>query len=351
MSYCRHVVHIDFNAWHYVETNLWASLVDHIFTELNRALTQRIEKEKEGTTVEALFEQLETVKQLKREAKAELKEAENVRDRRRFQPPVKEELKEIRAYCENTIWDLSNLKAVDIWNLVSDAMAEELQKKDSNLKQSIDDVKEKLGWEGLTDSAQNLQKAIEETQSVTGRFRMLYFSIANGSNGGWSLAALAMIVIAVQVIGFELAEWVNQYITLKMPELAKYTTSAGTLLAGLATWLRSNSGKMAEILKKLGNAKTWIDENLNLKTQEHIKTVAQAKSALNAEQERVTAVEERFADAEKAFREGTAVGRLQSFIKNRATNKDYAKHLGILTMIRKDFQAMAKLMRRHRKEM
>jgi uncharacterized protein YgiM (DUF1202 family) len=352
VSYCRHVVHIDFNAWHYVETNLWASLVDHIFTELNSALTQRIEKENEGATVEALFERLETVKQLKQEAQAELNEAEIVRDR------AQEELQETRAYCENKGWDLSKLKAVNIWNLVSDVMSDELQKKDSDLKQSLDEVKEKLGWEGISDSAQNLQKAIEETQSVVGRFRMLYFSIANGSNGVRNFAFLAAIVIIIPVAGFELAEWVTQYISLKMPELAKYTTSVGGLLTGLAAWFRINSSQMNDIFKKLNNAKKWIDKNIDLKTQEHAKSIAQAESAMNTEQERVDAAEERLAeaekavhDAEKALRDGTAAGRLQSFIKERAINKDYTKHLGIITMIRKDFQAMADLMRKHREEM
>jgi len=352
VSYCRHVVNIDFNAWHYVETNLWASLVDHIFTELDKALTQRIKAENEKATVEALFERLETVKQLKAEAKAELKEAKNVSKR------VKEELRETRAYCENKSWDLSHLRAVDIWNLVSDSMTDELKKKDSKLKQSIDNVEEKLGWEGLSDSAQNLQKAIEETQSVVGRTRMLYFSIANGSGGGWWLALLAGIIIVVPVAGFEIIEWINKKIENQLPHLANFTASVGSLITGLAIWLRANAGKVTKILKHLGSAKKWVDENLEKNTQEHSQATAQAESALNAEQERVAAVEERLADAEKdvheaekAMREGTAAGRLQSFIKDRVTNKDYAKHLGIVTMIRKDFQAMAKLMRKYREEM
>lgn len=351
-SSCQHVVHIDFNAWHYVESNLWASLVDHIFTELNRALTQRSKEENEEATVEALFERLETIKQLKEEAETELKEAENVRDR------VQEELKETRAYCENKSWDLSDLRAVDIWNLVSSSMEDELKKKDSKLKQNIDDVKEKLGWEGLADSAQNLQKAIEETQSVVGRTRMLYFSIANGSNGGWWLALLAGIIIVIPVVGFEIVEWINKNIEYQLPQLANFTASLGTLITGLAIWLRANAGKVNEILKHLGSAKKWIDENLAKKNLEHTQAIAHAESALNAEEERVAAVEERLTDAEKdvheaekALREGTAAGRLQSFIKDRVTNKDYAQHLGIITMIRKDFQAMAKLMRKHREEM
>jgi hypothetical protein len=52
------IVQIRFNAWHYIETNLWASLVEFIFSELDRWL--RTQKNAEGTRVDALFEQLST---------------------------------------------------------------------------------------------------------------------------------------------------------------------------------------------------------------------------------------------------------------------------------------------------
>ena len=34
------IVQIQFNAWHYAETNLWAGLVGHIFEELDRWMTR-----------------------------------------------------------------------------------------------------------------------------------------------------------------------------------------------------------------------------------------------------------------------------------------------------------------------
>ena len=37
-SFCSHVVQIDFNAWHFVDTNLWASIVTRILSELARQL-------------------------------------------------------------------------------------------------------------------------------------------------------------------------------------------------------------------------------------------------------------------------------------------------------------------------
>src|SRR5205814_8521835 len=48
--YCDRIVQIRFNAWHYIETNLWASLVSHIFTELDGQLRAAM-----GETVDTLY--------------------------------------------------------------------------------------------------------------------------------------------------------------------------------------------------------------------------------------------------------------------------------------------------------
>ena len=58
------IVQIRFNAWHYMETNLWASLVDHIFRELDKWLRPKQDAEH----IDALFERLSTARTLRLEA-------------------------------------------------------------------------------------------------------------------------------------------------------------------------------------------------------------------------------------------------------------------------------------------
>jgi hypothetical protein len=60
------IVQIRFNAWYYIETNLWASLVEYIFTELDRWLldkTQNVSAE-----ADLVFNRLATAQQLKLDA-------------------------------------------------------------------------------------------------------------------------------------------------------------------------------------------------------------------------------------------------------------------------------------------
>ena len=40
VRYCSSILQIEFNAWHYTESNLWASLLNHIFEKLQEKLGQ-----------------------------------------------------------------------------------------------------------------------------------------------------------------------------------------------------------------------------------------------------------------------------------------------------------------------
>src|SRR5262249_36483259 len=60
------IVQIRFNAWHYIETNLWASLVEYIFTELDRWLLAKADNSR--PKADLVFNRLATAQQLKLDA-------------------------------------------------------------------------------------------------------------------------------------------------------------------------------------------------------------------------------------------------------------------------------------------
>ena len=59
---------INFNSWHYADSNLWASLIAKIFDELKRYGDHN----NAGRQVDTLFQQLNTTKELLEERKADL---------------------------------------------------------------------------------------------------------------------------------------------------------------------------------------------------------------------------------------------------------------------------------------
>src|SRR5690606_27908789 len=75
-SWCKDIVQIEFNAWHYIESNLWASLVEHILTELESWSKSRNREEE----IKALFEQFESAREVERESDEELQRAKRARD-------------------------------------------------------------------------------------------------------------------------------------------------------------------------------------------------------------------------------------------------------------------------------
>ncbi|HSK62995.1 MAG TPA: P-loop NTPase fold protein, partial [Pyrinomonadaceae bacterium] len=96
LGYYKNIVQIEFNAWHYIEGNLWASLVDHIFANLKLSekeppkyaeqrrdeLMQKLGlkeelKKKIDAQVEECEAELRKVDERKQQAEAELNKASN----------------------------------------------------------------------------------------------------------------------------------------------------------------------------------------------------------------------------------------------------------------------------------
>ncbi len=76
---CSYIRQITFNAWHYVDANLWASLVTHIFEELAKPEPETPQAEQE---VANLLERLQTTQVLRQEAEAKKASAGEERRRR-----------------------------------------------------------------------------------------------------------------------------------------------------------------------------------------------------------------------------------------------------------------------------
>src|SRR5438034_5650136 len=76
--YYSRVVQIEFNAWHYMEANLWASLVDHIFRNLRLTTSESPEEEKRRR--DKLLEHLDAALAERATAEVRVQTAEIERD-------------------------------------------------------------------------------------------------------------------------------------------------------------------------------------------------------------------------------------------------------------------------------
>ena len=60
-DFCKNIVQIPFNAWHYMDANLWASLVTHIFDKLAEHLAGN-KKEKFEQKKEEIYKKIDSTK-------------------------------------------------------------------------------------------------------------------------------------------------------------------------------------------------------------------------------------------------------------------------------------------------
>lgn len=339
------IVQIRFNAWHYVESNLWASLVDYIFTELDRWLKERPENPNES--VDLLFDHLSTSRTLRLEAMDDLVL------RRRQRQEAEENLKTVRARFETALARQAVATAGEFWTAVGATLG-----RDPETRETIDRAGKALGVPELSASARQLSEVLQETATQAGRSRALGRSaIAMLGRPRW-LAALALILLTAPAA----VAWLRDL--LGQAEVLSWLKQMNGAVLGLSSVMASVAGFAGAALKRTASALDTLEgfrANLETaiaeRTEEFRKNSNEAALLTDAEREaarlrsdveqaerRLADADRRAADAARDFQGATARGRLNTFIRDKVISGDYAKHLGIIATIRKDFGQLAQLM-------
>ncbi len=340
----KEIVPIEFNAWHYIETNLWASLVSHIFETLEKKLSQKetIEEEKkEKEKFEKLFAELETAKTMKDEAERSRDSAiTNLTN-------TKTDLNTAQINYNNAISSQTEIKGRDLWIGIGKAFLKKLNSSEGEkLKKELLAAQKKLGLTSLIESAKEMDTVFQEAKSVTNRSKIIFSSVF--LKNGKQYIFLFIALIAVGSIGNEVIfSWHHEF-----HKLAELLGEASTLMATFVGWVGIYANKASNALDKIESAKTIFDESIkeiNQCQQDALRKVEgdilSLQTELNIAEEHFKQARQNLTDAEKKLKEGSARGRLQQFIKEKASSEKYSKHLGIVATIRKDFETLTKLMK------
>ncbi|UUQ65405.1 P-loop NTPase fold protein [Pseudomonas fuscovaginae UPB0736] len=330
------IVQIRFNAWHYAETNLWASLVNHLFTELDRWYGEHNPGSPDG-----LLDTLSTARTLTLEAAQELV------DRRKEQRNAANDLQ----LAEQQLTDAREALGTSprfYWNVLTSVISE--AKPGSDLAKSEEQLKraaQELGMTDLVGSADSLRQVMTDLENESRRAGLL----ARGWKRqlqGWPFVISTMLVIlfapVVATYGQKLlANWLP---TLGSLHQAIISVSVG--LASISGLMGLFLAKTRKILGRLEAAKSVMDRAVDgrlsaqadtlKRTQE---SLSQANAHVEEAQARVKASSERLAEASHNYSQGTGASRLKTFVRARAVDGDYAKHLGLIETIRKDFEELS----------
>lgn len=318
-SFHGKIVRIPFNAWHYMESNVWASLVDVIFNDLDAWLRAKNGGSKEGQEIDALFDSLTTAQEERLNAIEVL--AERVKAHERARQDLSDVEEQTKSY----------------WN----AVLTELHNKAFNAE-NINNALNTLGLQKLNDEAGNLQTAIIEARKTVSNTDLLMKSLRVRISSPMNLVGLgAAVLLGPFLIGWginfaETNNWFGLSSTFKLDNTI--TTITG-LAASTTAWLGAVTKRAQVGIEALRKLQTKFDEI----DAERETPLAELETDIDDALAIIAQTENALAEAQSRLMEKTSAGRVAAFIRERAESDVYSKHLGIIDTIRRDFEQLSAL--------
>lgn len=321
--WCREIVPIYFNAWHYSDTNLWASLVAEVFDGLFAHLRPR------GDDLGVMRSKLREAGGVAARAEEEVKEAKETVRR------ATESLQRARAEKEG---------ARQIVRSLLDGLATLIP--EVNTPQNRKQVAELLGVRAEDATLSQVVEKRRQLISFAGRTRELWRRVTARQGRAVRFAWLAGAVAAVGLL--RIAGGLIPEIETFLSRISPWVQSAVAAIGSLMLWLTPAFRRVNDALDQLENWQTRA---------EAAQRAIPEKPAMIAAQQRLAEAEARAAAAEAklsaardteiqlsmAIDELRPEIRLSRFIDARARSADYRGQLGLVSLARRDFQELSNI--------
>lgn len=347
-TYCKGVAHIHFNAWSYMDSNLWASLVSKIFEELNEYISNnskgaaaQLEIQTELATQLSITKgEIELLNTKKTDLQKEIDDLEA--EQKQLKTDIDLKIKSLR---EKTLWKvLENLdQQFDARNKVAAAF-----ETNPSYKISKDFAKQIIP-EKYWNNPDETYKIIKSKYT----FLKVFFKKDEVKTNITILALiLTLILVAPVLIEILHKKIASTYITIP-------PVTISILLTVGAVWKRAETvyGRLQPIV-----ASFWsIKEDYQKKTTQELSNFEQEEKILKLEIEKknneakvvegkIQKVQLNIEDLEYRIKNALATETLYSFIDRRSKSDEYKRHLGIISTIRRDFEILNNLFIDHNNE-
>ena len=323
------VAQIKFNAWHYIDSNLWASLVSHIIEELAKQVKP---EEDPAATRKALVSKLETAKELRDEAEQEKNRAEDAR------VTAESNLSLVAKERADRQVKLDDLRATDFWKLVQD---------DKELKPALESASRDLGLPGVMGGVADLQAALTEAHSAAGRTKAVVLLLAN--------QPVLITLILLLLFCVPAATWVlihclpqQQFFVWAAAILPKLVAGLTVYAAAIRKPLKTVSSALDRLDAARKKASELIEQKKKDKTAEEIKLeqeVNESRAKKASATQQLTAAESRIQEVQAKIEEIDEGRSLAKYLLQRFQAEDYRKYLGLVSTVRRDFEKLSSLLR------
>jgi len=334
--FCSHIVQIEFNAWHYVESNLWASLAAHIFERLYNELERRAKEEEGNDNVDGLFQQFSAYRQAVNEQKRLNDLVTSLTARRK-------DLAKRKLDAERDL----GVRLVALGSVLSTKLqALATEKLTPGQRKQLDDLLTASNLAELRKSAAEAEEVVRDGRTFSGRVR------AQVQWWGWPQMLLLGVIAAIVLFGLPLLaerlfESQHEVFMRWMVVAGGYVLTAAGAIAKLARGGRSIVSAAQKVQSVLDETRKQVeeqpDEQLTL-AQQQLQSATSELELLDQEVVEQRAQLAKLSDDLDPNRLGM---RLREFLERRAKEGSYQKHLGLVSLVRKDFESLYDLMRRH----
>lgn len=246
-KFCSHIVQIEFNAWHYVDTNLWASLVSYILECLAAYVSPEETPEQKQA---ALVKELGSAKAAVTEVEAEKKHTNALVVSR------ERELQDLQTERQQKEIQLSDLRASDLQTLL---LAH------PSVKEKLDASLEELGIPGMINDAKDLSRVVSEAYTVRGRVTALLVALTKPKSPWLVIGLLLLVLFGAPLVALILHKREASEFVVRLTAL---TTEAVAIITAAAAFLRKALEHVKTGVGKIEEAKRRVDEVLAAKRRQ-----------------------------------------------------------------------------------
>jgi KAP family P-loop domain len=314
------VVPIEFNAWQYVETDLWAALLSRIFDELSPEARRKL------------------TELSRRQQELRAQEDENLREQMRAESAVADLLKQEKSQAHDV-----------------EAAAEEVERAKQQVA-TLRDVAVRGALDAHARSAATavlaagidtvLEPQVAEAVKEAHRLEVAAKAPAWRQSAFWSRRRVVWVSLAVLVV--PLLVVVLDLLGFKLP--TALAAALGTCAALLAPLLRAAATFVEGQQKAASEAAEKVEQELSsrVKQAEEKRTtkeraVENTRSQIEAERQKAAQAAAKRVDLDKMAARLNPGTVYADFLSGRNTSDDYRKRLGIVTTVSNDLEALSSL--------
>lgn len=289
-AYCAGISQITFNAWHYADTNLWASLAAHIFDSLAAPDGVPDPEDRERATLQDRLQEREVQRRLLAGRVAAL-ESEQAR--------------------------LAEKRVRSVLAVATDAVA----------VQDLSLLSSRFGLDDPT--VEQLRSDARDLTSAAGKLRQFWAELRHGDRRSWVpvVAAIGVSLLVLAVVAVVTRLWSPAWL---VPGVVALSAS----IAAAARPVAEVTGALSRLVRR-------VDERQKEALAPLVAQHRQAQRELAGVDAEIEQLAARAADLDPAQ-------RLQRFLADREASPDYRSHFGVVAMARRDFELLARLLARER---